>query len=386
MRTIDRTVRRFPRGTSCLLAGLLSLLLAAPGAAATIYGDPAALEDAIRRIEEGEYRPRSEVPEGPVLREGDEGEAVKAAVQRLREGGYLDKEFEGATYGERVVEAVKAFQRDHGLMVDGLVGPSTRAAMNASPRDRVAELRSNLKRQRELAEKVEDEERFVLVNVPDARLLYFERGRPVLEMKVIVGQEGWNTPTMDETIERIVVNPDWDVPASIVAADIAPKVVEDPGYLADNRMVILDGWDPDASRVDPSSIDWASVTESSWEYRLRQAPGPENPLGRVKISFPNDEDIYLHGTPAEELFEKDRRGLSHGCIRMEKPVEMAGRLLEVGTKEWNEARLLQAIDSGEQQFVDLETTIPVHVVYWTAFVDGSGELQLRPDLYDRMGS
>jgi len=368
---------------AALLAGAAALLApAALGAEAAHYADPAALEAAIQRIESGDRPSRTGVPEGPVLRQADEGEAVEAAVRRLKEGGYLPDEFSATTYTERVMDAVRAFQEDRGLGVDGLVGPNTRAAMNRGPADRLAELRWNLEGQRTFFAAAGD--RYVLVNLPDARLVYFEDGRPALEMKVIVGKEGWGTPTMDEQIEHVVVNPDWDVPASIVAADIAPQVAANPGYLEANDMVILDGWGPNAPRVDPSAIDWSSVTEEGWSYHLRQLPGPDNPLGQVKIAFPNDEAIYLHGTPADQLFELDRRGLSHGGIRMERPVELAGRLLELGTEEWDTSRLREAVSTNDQQRVELETTVPVHLVYWTAFVDASGELQLRPDVYDRV--
>lgn len=346
------------------------------------YGNPAALEQAIETIEsDGDSVTR--VPDGPVLREGDDNEAVPPVLRRLQETGYLPSDFEGTTYTEEVASAVEAFQTDRGITVDGLVGPETRRAMNQGPADRLGEIRQNLERQEEFFAETED--RFVLVNIPDAHLVYFEDGQPAMEMKVIVGQEGWGTPTMAETIEEIVVNPDWDVPASIVAADIAPEVVKDPGYLDENNMVVLDGWGPDAPRVDPSTIAWASVTEDNWQYHLRQLPGDENPLGQVKISFPNEDAIYLHGTPAQQLFEKNERGLSHGCIRMERPLDLAGRLLEVGTEDWDTERLRQTVGSNDQQKVELSTTIPVHLVYWTAFVDSSGELRLVPDVYDEMG-
>lgn len=365
------------------------IFFAAPPAAveaaeAAHYAAPAALEDVVSRIDSGDYTARTQVPDGPVLREGDTGKPVEVAIERLQEGGYLAAGFAGKKYTQEVMKAVESFQKDHGLKVDGLVGPGTRGAMNESPRERLSEIRSNLEEQKAFFSEAGD--RFVLVNIPDAHLVYFEGGAPKLEMKVIVGQEGWGTPTMDETIEQIVVNPDWDVPASIVAADIAPKVAADPGYIAANNMVIFDGWGPNAPRVDPSTIAWGSVTEEGWSYHLRQLPGPENPLGQVKISFPNDEAIYLHGTPATSLFAQSQRGLSHGCIRMEKPLELAGLLLELGTEDWDTARLRQEVETNEQKTIALDQTVPVHLVYWTAFTDASGKLQLRPDLYDKLGS
>lgn len=360
---------------------LVSSLLVATTAQGAVYGDPAVLENVIEKVESGQYSSRVEVAVGPVLRKGDESEMVKRVIRRLEQSGYLPRNFESSVYTAEVMDAVRAFQRDRGLVEDGLVGPATSRAMNATLRDRLSEIRRNLEDQQEFFSDAPD--RFVLVNIPDANLVYFENGQPSLEMKVIVGKEGWGTPTMNETIEQIVVNPDWDVPASIVAADIAPKVAADPGYLDRNNMIVLDGWGSDAERVDPGSIDWSSVTEAGWSYHLRQLPGPDNPLGQVKISFPNDQAIYLHGTPNDHLFDRYKRGLSHGCIRMEEPLEMAGELLEYGTDDWDTARLRQAV-GGEQQFVEMEREVPVHLVYWTAFGDTSGEVQLRPDIYDRM--
>lgn len=378
--------RTVPNLTSCaLLLGALAMLIPTTARAeAAHYADPAALEAAIQRLESSGDDSRTEVTDGPVLRNGAEGEAVKDAVQRLKEGGYLPGDFQGATYNDEVMKAVEAFQKDRGLKVDGLVGPGTRQAMNRGLVDRIEELRWNLERQKAFFAEAGD--RYVLVNIPDAHLIYFEGGEPSLEMKVIVGQEGWGTPSMDKTIEHVVVNPDWDVPASIVAADIAPKVAANPGYLEANHMVIFDGWGPNAPKVDPSTIDWSSVTEDGWGYHLRQLPGPDNPLGQVKIAFPNDDAIYLHGTSAKQLFDRNQRDLSHGCIRMEKPLELAGKLLELGTEDWDTSRLEEAVSGNDQQRVDLATTVPVHLVYWTAFVDAEGQLQLRPDVYDRVGS
>ncbi len=366
---------------STLLIGFACSLFISVSAHADVYGDPAVLKAAVAEVESGQYGSRAEVLVGPVLRKGAEGDMVGTVIRRLKQDGYLPRSTEVSSYTTEVMDAVRSFQKDRGLVEDGLVGPATSRAMNSTWRDRIEEIRNNLEEQRSFFSEAPD--RFVLVNIPDAHLVYFENGQPSLEMKVIVGKEGWGTPTMEDTIEKIVVNPDWDVPASIVAADIAPKVVQDSDYLEKNNMIVLDGWGPDAERVDPRSIGWSSVTESGWNYHLRQLPGPDNPLGQVKISFPNDQAIYLHGTPNDHLFDRYKRGLSHGCIRMEEPLEMAGELLEYGTDDWDTARLKQTV-GGEQQSISMERSVPVYLVYWTAFGDSSGELQLRPDLYDRM--
>ncbi len=353
------------------------LVLSAPAEAAK-YGDPAVLNQAIQQIESSSG-PNVHVPEGPVLHEGDSGETVRTVIRRLQQGGYLSAGFSSSGYGDQVMNAVRQFQEDYGLHVDGLVGPETSRAMNTGLRHRLEEIRRNYQKQQEFFANAPDEP-YVLVNIPDAHLVYVDGSRS-LEMNVIVGKEGWGTPRMEDTIESIVVNPDWDVPRSIVADDIAPRVARDPGYLDAHHMVVLDGWGSDATRVDPSSIDWSSVTEDNWSHHLKELPGTDNPLGQVKVSFPNDHNIYLHGTPHDQLFERDQRGLSHGCIRMERPIELAGRLLEYGTDDWDTARLRQAARGNDQERIALDRKIPVYLVYWTAFGNSKGELQIRPDLY-----
>ncbi|HVS02400.1 MAG TPA: L,D-transpeptidase family protein [Thermoanaerobaculia bacterium] len=340
------------------------------------YGDLERLEEALRQYEQTAPRRGTRVPEGSLLQEGDSGEGVTALRRRLAELGHLPSQLAaGDGYDQQVVAAVESFQGRYGIEVDGIAGPSTLHELNRSPEDRVRQGRESLEAMRQFGARAEP--RYVLVNVPDFYLFWVADGEVADAMKVIVGKEGWNTPTMHEEIQQIVVHPDWNAPASIIAADIAPKVAEDPGYLAANDMVVLSSWEEDADEVDPATIDWADVTAETWKYRLRQLPGPENPLGEMKFLFPNEEDIYLHGTPAQHLFDKDVRALSHGCIRVERPRDLANHLLAGHTSV--RETFDSALAAGEQQWIELPRKVPVHLVYWHAFLGEDGELQFRPD-------
>jgi murein L,D-transpeptidase YcbB/YkuD len=249
--------------------------------------------------------------------------------------------------------AVRRFQIRHGLAPDGRVGPETLAALDISPARRAEQLAANLAARRRLESALSP--RFVLVNVPDYRLLVVEGRATTLAMAVAVGRPDWSTPPIDDSIERIVVHPAWNVPASIVAAELAPRAARDPGYWKRNDMRLAGGG-------------------------VRQEPGPRNPLGRLEFVFPNREDVYLHDTPAQGVFDRRERSVSHGCLRLDDAPALAEHLLR-DVPGWDRARLAAAIASGRTQTIALPSPVPIHVVYWTAWVDDEGELQLRKDVY-----
>lgn len=369
------TARHVPFGCAAITAiTALCSPLAAFGV--PLYGDAERLGEAITRYEAAADRPP--LASGAVLKRGDEGPRVEAVAQRLAALGDLDEDDVGAKFDDTLDASVRAFQRRSGLKVDGVVGRGTRRALNAGFATALKHMRASRARMLELS--LEGD--YVLVNVPDFRLVYVRDGEAVESMKVIAGRPSWDTPGMSDVIEQIVVNPQWNVPVEIVAKEIAPGVVRDPKYLEKKNLVVLRGsWASD-DVVDPDSIDWDDVTEKNFEYFVAQRAGPTNPLGRLKILFPNSDDIYLHDTPNPELFSKKTRGLSHGCIRMERPFELAAHLVE-GTPDWDGARLEAAKTDGRTEKVTLAKKTPVHIVYWTAWVDDEGKLQLRNDLYDR---
>jgi murein L,D-transpeptidase YcbB/YkuD len=254
--------------------------------------------------------------------------------------------------------AVSRFQRRHGLEVTGKVDEETLAELNVPVEDRIRQLQVNMERWRWMPASLGD--RYIMVNVPEFRLDVIEGGKTAMTMRVIVGKDQSRTPAFSDKMSYIEVNPYWNIPESIANEEILPKLDSDPGYLAREGI----------ERVDPSQVGSG----------LRQPPGPTNPLGQLKFMFPNDFNIYLHDTPAGHLFAKEERLFSHGCIRIEKPFELAVYLLRDDPK-WSPEALQAAIDSGENKSISLSRPLPVHILYWTAWVDGDGTVELRRDVY-----
>jgi murein L,D-transpeptidase YcbB/YkuD len=237
---------------------------------------------------------------GPLLREGARGERVARLEHRLVWLGDLE-DADGAEFDDRTAQAVRRFQYRRGLKQDGFVGADTLRALDESKAVRIERLDANLEARRAFDP---PQGRFVLVNIPDFRLWWLDAQGGAESMRVAIGKEGWETPVIDDSLEAIVVNPEWHLPARIVAADLAPKVAENPRYLAENEIVVLDRWGEGAEEVDPASIEWANLTEETvWFHVVRKA-GPENPLGRLKFLFPNEEHVYLHDTPHRDDFDR----------------------------------------------------------------------------------
>jgi murein L,D-transpeptidase YcbB/YkuD len=203
-----------------------------------------------------------------------------------------------------------------------------------------------------------------------------------MAMKVVVGSEAWQTPDFASQMTHLVVNPDWTIPIPVILKETVNYVRQNPCYFRDNRMVILRKQGEELVEIDPASIDWPKLTEKSLDFLIRQVPGPENILGRLKFVFPNKYDIYLHDTPYQEDFAKAARAYSHGCIRAEKPVELAVWVLR-GKPGWDLRRILGAIDAGVERTVKLVEPINVYFLYSTAWRGDDGTVQFRPDIYER---
>jgi L,D-transpeptidase YcbB len=320
-----------------------------------------------------------QIPGGRKLAEDMHGEPV--ALLRLRLA-WEDRELavEGNMFDAALTAAVRRFQRRHGLHDDGVVGPATLAELNVSTTERVRQLEVNLERWRWLPTDLG--RRYVLVNIPSFQLYVVEENETVLDMRVVVGRPYRRTPVFSDRIRYLVLNPDWQVPDVIARKDIVPQLRKDPAYIERMRFAVLQGWGAQTQEVMPASIDWRKINAKRFPYRLRQEPGPNNALGRIKFMFPNSHNVYLHDSPARELFRKDSRSFSSGCIRVEQPLELATYLLR-DTPLGNLTALKSALDAGETLTVQLPTPVPVHLLYWTAWVDGEGVLQFRPDIYDR---
>lgn len=321
---------------------------------------------------------------GPALKRGDRGAPVAALRDRLRRGGDLTDDGQGTgdsadVFDERLEQAVRRFQRRHGLEADGIVSAGTRAELNVSAVRRVRQLELNLERWRWLPKELG--RRRIMVNIAAYELQVVEDEEVVLGMRVVVGRRYRRTPVFSDTVRYLVLNPYWHVPRNIAVQDLLPKVQNDPSYFQRHQIRVVDGWGGDAKEVDPTVVDWAAQTAESFNFRLHQDPGPLNALGRIKFMFPNRYDVYLHDTPSRDLFEESRRDFSSGCIRVEHPLELAEYLLEKNGG-WKRPELQRTLEAGVERTVHLKRKIPIHLLYWTAWVDEDGTINFRPDIHD----
>lgn len=302
------------------------------------------------------------VPAGPPLRPGDKNERVAALRTRLEASGELAPPDPAAPSGEPdlfdapLAAALRAFQERQGLDADGSVGPATLEALNVSAAERVRQIEINLDRWRWLPRELG--ERYVMVNVAGFALDVVESGKSVLSMRIVAGKPSSRTPMFTGTMSHIVLNPYWNVPPGILKNEIEPKMKSDPGYAARENLEVLPGG------------------------KVRQKPGPNNALGKIKFLFPNRFNVYLHDTPAQALFSRSVRTFSHGCIRIEKPLDLAEYLLR-DDPAWTRKKIESLLGDGRERWIVVPRPLPVHLVYWTAWVDGDSVLQFRKDVYGR---
>lgn len=323
------------------------------------------------------------VPDGPTLEVGAQDERVPLLRRRLRITGDLSaapSPEDSLTFGTSLDQAVKRYQERHGLTVDGVVGPATRAALNVPVEERIQQIKTNLERWRWLPADLGA--LHVRVNIAGFDLRVVEDGTDVLQMRVVTGQAYRQTPVFSDQISYLVLNPYWYVPHSIAVKDKLPDFRRDPSLVSKLGFEVFRGWGADATRIDPSTIDWSALSASNFPYRLRQRPGPQNALGQIKFMFPNRYSVYLHDTPSRSLFNLAERSFSSGCIRVEHPLDLATTLLR-HNEGWTRERLQSAIRGDTEQTIVLTQKVPVHLLYWTAWVDSEGTVQFRRDVYDR---
>jgi murein L,D-transpeptidase YcbB/YkuD len=305
------------------------------------------------------------VPDGKAIKPGDSApaERLTSLRDRLRVEGYdvgapVDSaKQEKAVYDRGLAAAVAQFQREHGIGADSTLGKETVKALNVPATFRVGQIAANMERYRWMPRSLGD--KYVFVNVPSFQLTAYDDGKQVMEMKVIVGAEyeDKNTPVFSDSMQYVVFRPYWNATDSIAAKELWPKAEADPTFLERN--------------------DYEVVSENGKE-RIRQKPGDKNALGLVKFMFPNSFDIYMHDTPEDQLFQKDVRAFSHGCIRLEKPAEMAQWVLG-----WTPEQVKNAMESGpDDRHVKLKQKVPVYIVYFTTFIR-DGRLYFGNDLYGR---
>lgn len=281
-------------------------------------------------------------------------------------------------FDDAVFQAVRRFQGRHGLPEDGAVGPATLAALNVPVSERVRQLEINLERWRWLPEDLG--RRHILINITDYRLNVVEDGGTVMEASVVVGKSSRPTPVYSGMISYLVFSPYWHVPRTIATKDKLPQLRKNPAALARQNIRVFD---PRAGgrEINPGRINWRAINPDNFPYQLRQDPGPRNALGGIKFMFPNPYDVYLHDTPSTHLFNRVARAFSSGCVRVSKPVELAEYLLKDNPR-WNRKAIVSASRGKREHTVPLADKMPVHLLYWTAWVDEDNTVNFRDDIYD----
>lgn len=297
--------------------------------------------------------------------------------QRLQASGHLKGSGGGDQGSGDLVAAVKSFQELHSLPATGVVDDKTLAALNVPLDWRIQQVAINLQRWRWMPDELG--ERHFLVNIPYFHLVAREAGKPVMDIRVVVGKPGNNTPIFSEDMETVVFSPYWNIPDTIAENETAPAVARDPGYLAKQGIEILRVSSSGTQTLDASDVDWDNPA-SLKGLAFRQRPGDGNALGHVKFLFPNKHNVYLHDTPADSLFAKPGRAFSHGCVRVEEP-EMLAKYVLKGYSDWTDEAIFSSMRSGVEKHVKLKQTIPVHIAYFTSWVDENGGLHFQPDIY-----
>ena len=277
-------------------------------------------------------------------------------------------------FTDSLSKAVKNFQRRMGLVENGIIDTLTLAELNKSIDFRIKQIIVNMERLRWMPAEMESD--YLLINIPEFKLHVFENGKPVWITNIVVGKSATQTSIFKSNLSQIILNPYWNVPTSIIQNEILAKIKRNPSYLAENNMEVVSG----NKTVNPSAIHWNSY-KTGVPFTIRQKSGKTNALGKILFLFPNNYDIYLHDTPSKNLFNDTKRAFSHGCIRVEDPKKLALYLLRKDSS-WNEAKVADILKTDKLVAIHLLSTIPVYIVYFTVWVDNTGQLNFRNDLYN----
>lgn len=311
------------------------------------------------------------------LRPGDSSAAVTALRARLERMGY-GRLGDSPVYDTELTSLIQQFQLSHGLNADGVIGPATLAQINTQAAGRLAQVMANLERLRWLH--FPQKGRYIYVNQADFHVYVIDDGRISFKSRTVIGRvDEDRTPEFIDEMTHMVINPTWHVPRSIAGEEYLPLLKQNPGFLAQRNMRLLDLSGKD---VNPAGIDFSSYNERNFPFYIKQRPDPGNALGLVKFMFPNQYNIYLHDTPSKSLFNRDIRAFSHGCVRVHQPFDFAYHLLAAQERD-PQGVFTRHLNTGKETYVNLEAPVPVYLTYNTAFMDEGGVVRYRGDVYGR---
>jgi murein L,D-transpeptidase YcbB/YkuD len=305
--------------------------------------------------------------------EGDTGSVLLDVQKTLLVLGDLKAIDTTGIFTDSLTTAVKRFQHRMGLKESGKLDAATATELNRPVSFRIRQIMVNMERLRWAP--TEMEPNMLLVNIPEFKLHVFDEGKQLWMCNVVVGKEATKTSIFKGNLSYVVLNPYWVVPNNILRNEILPRLKQNPGYLARNNMEVVSG----NKVIDPYSVRWSAYSNHV-PYTIRQKPGKSNSLGKVKFLFPNSYSIYLHDTPSKGLFGESRRAFSHGCIRVAEPERLALHVLK-DTPSWNLEKLESVWATQSEKWITVRPSIPVYIVYFTAWVDQTGQLNFRNDLY-----
>jgi L,D-transpeptidase YcbB len=345
-----------------------------------------ALEGAIQRYQEivskGGW---PAIPGSRTIRVEDNDERVSLLHRRLSIGGEMRRRptqtLFGVDYTSDLEGAIRRFQENNGLRVTGRADRATLQALNIPAHARLAQLKINLQRLRDLMGQ-RQEERYIVVNAAAFQLEAVDKHEVEQRHRVIVGKPERQTPTVRATIKALNFFPHWRVPESVATLDLIPRLVKEPEYLQNERIRVLTG-SYNGSEVDPTNIDWRHVDAN--RLRFRQDPGPQNALGLVRIDMPNSEGVYMHDTPMKQLFNQRSRPFSAGCVRVQDVFKLVEWIAKYENGWAEPGRAQDVIATGQALDMNLTRPLPVYFTYITAWAEPDGKIVFRPDIYNRDG-
>ena len=321
------------------------------------------------------------IPTLPKITAGQSNQYMPLIRKRLALSGDLKgcAVNDSLVYDPCLVKAVKAFQKRNGQLVDGIIGKGTGRLLSQSLAHVMRQMRLNLDRIKMM--KRNNNGKHIMVNIPAFKLYFYEDANIIQSMRVVTGSKKNPTPIFSENIKTIVLNPYWNIPTSIIQNEMIPKLLKNKNAMKRQNIEIRNGWGPKAKKISPRTVDWSKYRYSkSVPYRFAQLPGNKNALGKVKFLFPNKFSVYMHDTPQKHLFKRHTRAFSHGCIRLQHPRGLL-KTFSSFNKNVNYDLSKKRLKGKKQVYLNLNESVPVDVVYLTAWVDPSGKLQMRNDIY-----